>query len=135
VALDPTDWLHRLSADEWLAAAEVELHHAEEKLAARSYRPAITHARRGAGMALNAVLVRREEPRWGRSYMDHVVAIGADDGVPDDVRAAARLLREIPPAPPELVALGKPDRRALEAARKIVAWSRERVTALSVLPS
>jgi hypothetical protein len=36
------------------------------------------------------------------------------------VRAAAQLLRDTPPAPPELVTLGKPDLRALEAARMIV---------------
>jgi HEPN domain-containing protein len=135
VPVDPTHWLYRLSADDWLAAADTELHHAEEKLAARSFRPAITHARRGAGMALNAVLVLQENDRWGRSYMDHVVALTADESVPDEVRADAQLLREIPPAPPELITLGKPDRRALDAARRITAWCRERVTAIRSPPS
>jgi hypothetical protein len=51
------------------------------------------------------------------------------------VRAAARLLREIPPAAPELVSLGKPDRRALDAARRVLLWCRDRVAALRGRPS
>jgi HEPN domain-containing protein len=133
--IDPTHWLYRLSPDDWLAAADTELRHAEEKLAARSFRPAITHARRAAGMALNAVLVLQENDRWGRSYMDHVVALVDEENAPDDVRAAAQLLREIPPAPPELIRLGKPDHRALDAARRIMMWCRERAGALRSPPS
>jgi len=54
---DPTHWLRRFDADEWLLAADTELRHCEETLARRAVRPAVTHARRAAGMAWNAVLV------------------------------------------------------------------------------
>ena len=122
---DPTHWLHRLTPDEWLAAADTELRHCAEALARRAVRPGVTHARRAAGMALNAMLALAEDERFGRSYMDHVVALAAsdddDDGTPPDVRAAA------PPLPPPLITLGKPDQQVLESARRIVAHAAERV--------
>jgi hypothetical protein len=141
---DPSHWLHRLTPAEWLAAAETELEHAAAALARRAVRPGVTHARRAAGMAWNAVLAAEADAaagealvaRFGRSYMDHVAALAADapaattDGAPDDIaaelRAAARLLRDTPPAPPALVQLGKPDARALDAARVVLAHARAR---------
>ena len=131
---DPTHWLHRLDADEWLSAAQTELRHCEETLARRAMRPGVTHARRAAGMAWNGVLALTTDAaltaKFGRSYMDHVVALVTDAQAPDDIRAAARTLHETPPAPPELLTLGKPDLRVLEAARRIVAYAAERVAAL-----
>ncbi len=44
--------------------------------------------------------------------------------IPDDVRAAARLLRDTPPRPPDLVTIGKPDMAPLEAARAIADYAR-----------
>jgi len=129
---DPGNWLHRLDAAEWLAAAETELAHAQEKLSRRSVRPGVTHARRAAGMAWNAVLVTAPSPdeRYGRSYMDHVVALAqapADDAsIPAEVRAAAQELRDTPAAPLPLITIGKPDMSALEAATTIVAFARTR---------
>ena len=122
--VDPDHWLYRLTAPGWLAAADTELIHCQDALSRRAVRPAVTHARRAAGMAVNALLVLREMPGFGRSYMDHVAALTADAGVPEDVRAAATLLRNTPAAPPVLVPLGKPDLRILEAARHIVTWAR-----------
>ena len=129
---DPGHWLHRLDAAEWLAASATELSHAEEKLTHRAVRPGVTHARRAAGMAWNAVLVKSPDERYGRSYMEHVVALTQidDDNLPAEVRAAAQLLRDTPPAPPDLITLGKPDLRALEAARAIVEFARARVDAV-----
>jgi hypothetical protein len=130
---DPGHWLHRFDAAEWLAAAETELAHAQEKLSHRSVRPGVTHARRAAGMAWNAVLVTAPSPdeRYGRSYMDHVVALAQapqdDTAIPAEVRAAAQQLRDTPAAPPQLVTIGKPDMSALEAATAIVAFARIRV--------
>jgi hypothetical protein len=136
---DPTHWLHRLSAAEWLAAAATELDNGQAALARRATRTGITHARRAAGMAWNAVLIVAPPPddRYGRSYMEHVVALAqppasapapaADAGggeVPDDVRAAARLLRDTPPRPPDLITIGKPDMTSLDAARAIVDYAR-----------
>jgi hypothetical protein len=128
---DPSHWLHRLDPTEWLAAAENELAHAAEALARRAARPGVTHARRAAGMAWNAVLVLAADERFGRSYMEHVVALAADQVAPEDVRAAAQLLRDTPPLPPELIQLGKPDLRVADAARLIVSYARVRVAALS----
>jgi len=130
---DPGHWLHRLDAAEWLAAAATELSHAEEKLSARAVRPGLTHARRAAGMAWNAVLVIAPDERYGRSYMEHVVALAHapddDASIPAGVRAAARLLRDTPPVPPQLITIGRPDLSALDAARTIVDFARARVGA------
>ena len=128
---DPAHWLHRLDAAEWLAAAATELAHAQEKLSHRSVRPGVTHARRAAGMAWNAVLVTTPDERYGRSYMEHVVALAApaeaDSTIPDDVRTAAQLLRDSPTVPTGLITIGKPDMSALEAAKTIVEFARTRV--------
>ena len=129
---DPGHWLHRLDAAEWLAAAATELAHAEEKLSRRSLRPGVTHARRAAGMAWNAVLVTAPDDRYGRSYMDHVVALAQtpddDASIPAGVRGAARLLRDTPAQPPALIAIGKPDMSALEAAKAIFEFARAQVS-------
>jgi hypothetical protein len=126
---DPSHWLHRLTPAEWIAAAETELLHAAEALSRRAVRPGVTHARRAAGMAWNAVLAAAPDgedallARFGRSYMDHVAALAGSTDVPAGVRAAAAFLRDTPPAPPALITLGKPgepDMRALDAARTIV---------------
>jgi hypothetical protein len=130
---DPSHWLHRLTPAEWLAAAETELAHAEAALARRAIRPGVTHARRASGMAWNALLAAAPDPdgalvdRFGRSYMEHVTALADAFDVPPEVRAAAQLLRDTPPAPPTLVSLGKPgapDLRAVDAARTIVTHAR-----------
>ncbi|HEY8923245.1 MAG TPA: hypothetical protein VIU64_02620 [Polyangia bacterium] len=134
-------WLYRLSPDDWLRAADHEVALCAEALHRRAVRPGVTHARRAAGMAWNAVLARVAPPaedhpmivRYGRSYMDHVKALADDaandDGVPEEARAAARLLRDTPPAPPDLIKLGKPDLRVLEAARTLVEYARGRLLA------
>ena len=121
---DPAHWLHRLTADEWLAAAATEITHAEAALARRAFRPGVTHARRAAGMAWNAVLTAHPDERAGRSYMEHVVALAGDATLPDEIRAAAQRLRDTPPAPPELVTLGKPDLAPAHDARTILDHAR-----------
>jgi len=130
---DPGHWLHRLDAAEWLAAAATELGHAQDKLSHRSVRGGVTHARRAAGMAWNAVLVTTPDDRYGRSYMDHVVALAqladGDPSIPAAVGEAARLLRDAPAAPPQLIAIGKPDMSALDAATVIVDFARGRAGA------
>jgi HEPN domain-containing protein len=124
---DPGHWLHRLTAPEWLAAADNELALARAALERRATRPGVTHARRAAGMAWNAVLVDHPDDRAGRSYMDHVLALAATDApVPGEVRDAARLLRDTPALPPELIAIGRPDLSAFDAAQTIVRFARGR---------
>jgi len=73
-------WLWRLSDVDWIASGQREIESGRNQVEMR--RTAITHARRGAGMALNGVLVhlRNSEQvsaelcttRWGRSYIDHL---------------------------------------------------------------
>ena len=125
-------WLWRLDAQAWLRAAELELEAGAANL--RSRRTAITHARRGAGMALNAVLVAlavspHEELRWGRSYIDHLRAIASADDPrrhPMSVQArtsAARLMTITVAPTAALVQLGhgpnSAAREALELARAL----------------
>ena len=121
---DPAHWLHRLTAAEWLAAAETELQRAETALARRAMRPGVTHARRAAGMAWNAVLVERPDDRAGRSYMEHVVALATSAALPLEVQQAAQRLRDTPPMPPTLVTLGRPDLAPAKAARLLIDYAR-----------
>ena len=122
--IQPDHWLYRLSAAQWLAAAATELSHCEQALGRRAVRPGVTHARRAAGMAWNAVLVLAFDERFGRSYMEHVAALAQDESVPAPVKAAAARLRDTPSTPPALIQLGKPDLGVLEAARAIVDYAR-----------
>jgi hypothetical protein len=124
---DPAHWLHRLTAEEWLAAAATEIDHAEAALARRAARPGVTHARRAAGMAWNAVLTVHPDERSGRSYMEHLVALAGDATAPAEIRAAAQRLRDTPAAPPALVTLGKPDLGPAQAARTILDHARRLV--------
>lgn len=119
-------WLRRLDADAWLRAAETELTAGAAHVASR--RTAVTHARRAAGMAANAVLREMEdgETRWGRSYLEHLQALARDASpLPTAVQAAARTLLQISPvAPAGLVTLSRGPHaaadEALVAARTIV---------------
>ena len=127
-------WLWRLDADAWLRAAEAELAAGHANLHGR--RTAVTHARRAAGMAINAVLVALavapdDELRWGRSYLDHLRALASADPtgrhpLPDRVQALASGLMTIAvvPAADGLVQLGRgPDsaaQQALDTARALV---------------
>jgi HEPN domain-containing protein len=125
---DPSHWLHRFDAGEWLRAAENELKRAEQALAAKQQRAGVAGARRAAGMAWNAVLVGVEDESYGRSYMDHLQALAKDERAPEPVRAAARQLLDAPLAT-DVVPLGKGDTRHAGAARAIVEEARRRVNA------
>ena len=125
-------WLWRLDAGAWLASAEAELEQAQTRRDSR--RAALTHARRAAGMALNAVLVawaaRDDRARadvetiWGRSYMDHlrVVAAGAMSGpLPATAAATAQLVLSAPVAATPLVQLRASASSDLDAALQAAA--------------
>lgn len=122
-ARDPDHWLFKLDAEEWLRAAMGELRRAEEAYARKNGRAGLAGARRAAGMALNGVLIVMPCEAWGRSYMDHLLALRTDALSPPRVRAAAKLLVDTPLPGGELVALrtGNADHRVLEATRDIVA--------------
>lgn len=136
---DPTHWLHRLTADEWLRAGMRELSIAKESSARHATRPALASARRAAGMGWNAVLALDDnaDAKFGRSYADHLRALA--DGaaldtsdptpIPALVRDAAKRLMDDPAAGPQkVVMLTTPTRDAkmLDAAETILAeaWSR-----------
>ena len=133
-------WLWRLDADAWLRAALAELETGADQVASR--RTAVTHARRAAGMAMNAVLVAwaraqgtaeaeaAAEARWGRSYVDHLRIFGeagpeAQVPLTEAAAEAARSLLAIPVVPREgLVQLHRsahgPAQLALDHARALV---------------
>lgn len=102
-------WLWRLDAAAWLDAARVELARGRSRMAER--RAAVAHARRAAGMALNAVLVARmgdaADTVWGRSYVEHLQAIvdGRLGPLPEEARIRATRLLSVPAIAPELVVL------------------------------
>jgi hypothetical protein len=139
---DPEHWLFRLTPDEWIAAALAELRRAEDAYKTSDVRAGHAGARRAAGMALNGALIVEPDERWGRSYMDHLNALGrppaaAPQGppegqqlggaaalpVPEAVREAARLLLETPGPGGGVISLRSRagDERFLEAARTIMA--------------
>jgi hypothetical protein len=127
---DPHAWLTRLSAEDWMRAGVAELDHAYAALAARQHAPGLAHARRAAGMGVNAVLRAAPAPdaRFGRSYMEHLVALVADETVPPAVRAAAQRLVDAP-ARLELVplGLGRGPVDLADAARDVLSWAADRL--------
>ena len=120
---DAGHWLYRFTADEWIRAALGETRRAEEAYQAKNGRAGLATARRAAGMALNAILVVTPNEAWGRSYMDHLLALKVDEAAPARVRDAAKTLVDTPLAGGELVALrtSNADQRILEAARDVLA--------------
>jgi hypothetical protein len=120
---DPAHWLFKLSPDEWIRAAMGELRRAEEAYVRKNARAGLAGARRAAGMALNAALIIEPNEAWGRSYMDHLLALKASEAVPARIREASAILIDTPLPGGELVALrtSNADERILEAARDLVA--------------
>lgn len=122
---DEAHWLNKLSPDEWIRAAMGELRRAESAYARRNGRAGLAGARRAAGMALNGALIVEPNDAWGRSYMDHLLALKADPSpsLPPRVREACAILLETPMPGGELVAIrtASADERVLEAARDLVA--------------
>ena len=123
---DPSHWLHRFDAGEWLRAAANELLRAEEALAHKQQRQGVAGTRRAAGMAWNAVLVGAEDEAYGRSYMDHLHALAADESEGEAVRAAARQLVAAPLST-NVIPLGRGDTRLADCARVLLDEARRRV--------
>lgn len=121
---DATHWLFKLSPDEWIRAGLADLRKAEGAYAANDPRAGLAGAKRAAGMALNGALIVEPNETWGRSYVDHLMTLSRDDGVPERVRAACRALTEsAAPAASKLVTLrtSSTEHRILEAARDVIA--------------
>jgi hypothetical protein len=123
---DPDHWLYRLDAGEWLHAARRELGASAGALELHEQKRAVAHARRAAGMALNALLVDRVRAEWGRSYMEHLQALPRDSEVPAEVREAAFELVSSPLNAPRLIQLGgSADLSVAQAAATILQWCEE----------
>ena len=122
---DEAHWLFKLSPDEWIRAATGELRRAEEAYRRKNGRAGLAGARRAAGMGLNAALIIEPNDAWGRSYMDHLLALKGDASelLPERVREACAVLLETPLPGGELVALrtSGADEKVLEAARDVIA--------------
>jgi len=120
---DPEDWLHRRAPREWIQTGLAELRRAIGAFEARDVGAGLAGCKRAAGMALNGALLVEPDPRWGRSYVEHVKALGGDEAVPPAVRDACALLLELRPPNPHLLTLRGPhsNERAVEAARDIMA--------------
>jgi HEPN domain-containing protein len=128
---DTSHWLMKLSPDEWLRAALGELRRAEEAYKGRDPRAGLAGARRAAGMALNGALIAEPNAAWGRSYVDHLLALSREDSAPARVREAAKLLVETPlPGQGSLVSIrtASSDEKVLEAARDVAAHAYAVVT-------
>jgi len=127
--IDPDHWLYRLSAEQWLRAADNELQRARAALIAKQHRQGLAGARRAAGMAWNAVLVLATplDDSYGRSYMDHLKRLREDPAVPQAVRAGAEALLAAPMAS-DIVTIGPGDTRLADAAHTVCLHARQRVT-------
>lgn len=142
---DPSHWLHRFTAEEWLRAGMRELATAKETFARHAQRPGLASARRAAGMGWNAVLALEAgegEPdaAFGRSYADHLraladgVVLASGTPVPEPVRTAAKRLMDDPAAGPQKVVqlvTPKHDERLLDAAETVLAEAYARLARAS----
>jgi hypothetical protein len=120
---DPGDWLRRFSPDEWISVALGELRRAEAAYARGDARGGSVGLKRAAGMALNAALLVKPNPSWGRTYIEHVRAVSEDPQTPQVVRSACQTVLDSKPPSPGIVNLRTPagDQVALEAARDVIA--------------
>ena len=116
-------WLLRHSPEDWIRQGLTELSRAEARILAHDRTAGVLGLRRAAGMALNGALAVRWRA-WGRTYIDHLRAIADDVDVPAPVRAAAKLLNDVPlEKQPSVVRLTPPSESArwLEAAKTVMA--------------
>src|SRR3954468_19880875 len=88
------EWLLRYAPEDWIKQGLSELARAEKRLAAHDRTAGVLGLRRAAGMALNGALAVHFRD-WGRTYVEHLRAIAEDAGVPEAVRAAAKLLNDV----------------------------------------
>ena len=121
---DESHWLFKLSPDEWIRAGLTDLDRSKAAYGANDPRAGLAGAKRAAGMALNGALIVEPDESWGRSYVDHLMALSRDAKVPERVREACRELTA-PGAPTvtKLVTLrtSSQEHRILEAARDVIA--------------
>lgn len=123
--IDPGHWLYRFTPRAWIHAALGELEQARAAYARHNGRAGLAGCRRAAGVALNGVLAACDtaDPRWGRTYMEHLAALVDDPESPEAVREAARTLLATPLPGGAIVALrtAQLDARCLESAQTVMA--------------
>ena len=120
---DPGHWLRRFSPDEWIRAGLAEVAKAEAAYRSGDLRAGAAGLKRGAGMALNGALLVEPDEAWGRSYVDHLVALARDPRVPEAVREACRVVLDVKAPGSEVVVLRTPRTRevAVDAAKDVIA--------------
>lgn len=120
---DPSDWLRKYSPSEWIQAALGELGRAHQAYAANNPVGGLAGCKRAAGMALNAALILEPNATWGRSYVDHVMAVEREESAPVPVREACRLLLGTHAPGHDVLSLRsrRSDERVIEAARDVMA--------------
>lgn len=120
---DKSDWLFKLSPQEWIQAGLVELRRAEEAVSRGELPAAYAGLKRAAGMALNAGLISHPEKAWGRTYVEHLEALQEDTAAPTVVREAAAALTRLKAGPGSLLNLRSraSERRWVEAAKTVMA--------------
>src|SRR5579859_1204125 len=107
---DATHWLYKFAPREWIQHGLAELNRAERAFADGDRKGALAMCRRAAGMALNGSLSLTDTPdaKYGRSYMDHLVALASDPTAPAEACDAAKLLVQTPMPGADVVALRTP---------------------------
>jgi hypothetical protein len=120
---DPTDWLRKLTPDEWIRSGLGELRRAEQAYAGGDMRGGAAGVKRAAGMALNGALIVEPDPSWGRAYVEHVAALAKDARAPEAVRSACMKVLGATPPGHGVVVLRTPRgyEAVLEAARDVIA--------------
>lgn len=120
---DPGDWLRRHTPREWIQVGLAELRRAITAFEGKDLGAGLAGCKRAAGMALNGALIVEPNAAWGRSYVEHVRALGGDAGVPEAVRAACKVLLGTRPPNAHLLTLRVPggNDRAVEATRDVMA--------------
>ncbi len=88
---DESHWLKKFSPDEWIRAAIGELRRAEGAYARNDARAGLAGCKRAAGMAMNAALVLAPNDAWGRTYVEHLMALAKDEGEPQKVLATRNI--------------------------------------------
>ncbi len=125
--VDPTHWLYSKPPRAWLNAAMEELSRVHGALSTRDHKGALATCRRAAGLALNAMLSSADtlDVRYGRSYMDHILALSEDIDAPEAVRNAAKILINTPLPSAQFTVLRtvRKDNELVEATKDIMAHS------------
>ncbi len=120
---DRSHWLRKFSPDEWIRAALVELERAAAAYESGNAHAGSVGAKRAAGMALNAALIVEPDDSWGRTYVEHLAALGREGRVPPAVRSACEVVLAAAAPSGDLVVLRTPRSHAnvIEAARDVIA--------------